>query len=149
NSGEMMGKAALLYLEEATKHAEIAAIKAGIEGGANVPYQPLNKYLVDYSLKGPEEVRQLAAMAVSDPRSVSLPAVREQVEPQMAQVRRGAMEPPRRVQVSDPIIDLWAKVNWIVPKTEEQQRLFFNIMVPRFEKYVAPEQVAAMSDPAQ
>lgn len=148
-AGEMMGKAALLYLRQAVKGGDLTEIRIGLEGGSNVPYQPLTAFLVDYSLKGPEEVRQLAASAVSDPRAVSLPAVPEQVEPQMAQIRRGAMEPPRRAQVSDPIIDLWARVNWVVPRTEEQQRLFFDILIPTFDRYVAPEEIAALSDPAR
>jgi hypothetical protein len=148
-SGEMMGKAALIFLERSVAQNNLALVRAGIEGGANVPYQPLNKFLVDYSLKGPEELRQLAASAVSDPRSVSLPAVPEQVEPQMAQVRRGAMEPPRRPQVSEPILNLWARVNWNVPKTEEQQRRFFDIMIPRFDHYISTPEIQAIADPAK
>jgi hypothetical protein len=149
NSGEMMGTATLIYMEQATRQSDFNRIRVGLEGGANVPYSPLNQFLVEYSLKGPEELRQLAAAAVSDPRSVSLQAVPEQVEPQMEQVKRGAMEPARRSQVSDPILSLWARVNWVIPKTEEQQRNFFNIVVPRFEKYTSPEQLAQMTDPVQ
>ncbi len=145
-SGEMMGLATLVYLNQTTQHADLAAIRAGLEGGSNVPYPPLNQYLVEYSLKGPEELRQLAAAAISDPRSVSLQAVPEQVEPQMVQVRRGAGEPARRPQISDPILNLWARVNWIIPKTEEQQRNFFNIIIPKFETYASPEELAQMTD---
>ena len=148
NSGEMMGKAALIVLNAAVKGKSEIAIRLGIEGGANVPYRPLNEWLVNYSLTGPESLRQIAAQAVSDPRSVSLPAVPEQVEPQMAQIKRGAMEPPRRPQISDPIVELWAKVNWIIPKSEEQQRRFFDILVPQFSTYRSPEQLAQITDPA-
>ena len=87
-----MGKAALAYLGVVSKSSDTVAIRAGIEGGANVPFQPLTNYLVNYSLQGPEELRQLAASSVSDPRSVSLAAVPELVQPQLAQVKRGAME---------------------------------------------------------
>jgi hypothetical protein len=149
NSGEMMGKAALIYLADAVKSGDLTRIRIGLEGGANVPHQPLTAFLVNYSLKGPEEVRQLAASAISDPRSVSLAAVPELVEPQLAQIQRGAQEPPRRAQVSDPIIDLWAKVNWTIPKTEEQQRAFFDLIIPRLDHYVSQEQIAAITDPAQ
>lgn len=86
-SSEMMGKAALSYLSRVTATPNLAAIRAGIEGASNVPYQQLTNYLVNYSLKGPEDLRQLAASAVSDPRSVSLAAAPELVGPQLAQVR--------------------------------------------------------------
>ena len=130
-SGEMMGKAALAYLAAAEKRTDMTALRIGLEGAANVPYQPLTDYLVNYSLRGPDELRQLASSAVSDPRSVSLAAVPELVEPQLAQVMRGAMEPPRREQISDPILTLWSRVNWVIPKTNEQQRNFFSLIIPR------------------
>jgi len=149
NSGEMMGKASLAYLQDAIKGTDIKRIMAGIEGGSNVPHQPLTAFLVDYSLKGPEELRKMSSEAVGDPRSAKLAAVPEQVEPQMAQIKRGAAEPSRRPQISDPIINLWAKVNWIVPKTEEQQRNFFNLIVPKFETYYSAEQIAGMGDAAK
>jgi hypothetical protein len=148
-AGEMMGKAALVYLDKTTRAPDLAAIRAGIEGASNVPYQELTNYLVNYSLKGPEQLRQVAASAVSDPRSVSLAAVPELVQPQLAQVKRGAAEPARRAQLSDPILDLWSKVNWTIPKTEEQQRAFFDLMIPRFDKYLSPSEVAAILDPAK
>jgi hypothetical protein len=148
-SGEMMGKAALAYLAAAEKRADLTALRVGLEGAANVPYQPLTDYLVNYSLRGPDELRQLASSAVSDPRSVSLAAVPELVEPQLAQVMRGAMEPPRRVQISDPILNLWSRVNWIIPKTTEQQRNFFSLIIPRLDAYYTPEQLNAITDPAR
>ena len=148
-SGEMMGKAALAYLATAEKRADLTALRVGLEGAANVPYQPLTDYLVNYSLRGPDELRQLASSAVSDPRSVSLAAVPELVEPQLAQVMRGAMEPPRREQISDPILNLWARVNWVIPKTNEQQRNFFSLIIPRLDAYYTPEQLNGMTDPAK
>ena len=152
-SGEMIGKAALLFLNRHSQPSkspgELALLKAGIEGGSNVPYQPLTAFLVDYSLKGPEELRQLASSAVSDPRSVSLAAVPELVGPQLAQILRGANEPPRRPQLSDPILDLWGKVNWNIPKTEEQQRNFFDLVIPKLDRYLSPEEIAKIADPAK
>ena len=47
----------------------------------------------------PEQLRQVAASAVSDPRSVSLAAVPELVQPQLVQIKRGAQEPARRGQL--------------------------------------------------
>ncbi len=148
-SGEMMGKAALSYLTAAESKTVLTEMRVGLEGSANVPYQPLTDYLVKYSLRGPDELRQLASSAVSDPRSVSLAAVPELVEPQLAQVMRGAMEPPRREQISDPILALWSRVNWIIPKTTEQQRNFFSLIIPRLDTYYAPGQLDALNDPAK
>ncbi len=145
-AGEMMARAVMAYLREATGSADMRAIRTGLEGAANVPDRALAAWLVDYSLKGPEELRQLAAGSVSDPRSVMLAAVPELVEPQIAQVRRGAMEPARRPQISDPILDLWMRVNWVVPKTEEQQKAFFDLMIPRFARFLSPEEVAKEPD---
>ncbi len=148
-SGEMMGKAALAYLATAEQRADLTALRVGLEGAANVPYQPLTNYLVNYSLRGPDALRQLASSAISDPRSVSLAAVPELVEPQLAQVMRGAMEPPRREQISDPILNLWARVNWVIPKTNEQQRNFFSLIIPRLDVYYMPDQLNGMTDPAK
>lgn len=148
-SGEMMGKAALAYLAAAEKRTDMTALRVGLQGAANVPYQPLTDYLVNYSLKGPVELRQLASSAISDPRSVSLAAVPELVEPQMAQVMRGAMEPPRREQISDPILALWSRVNWVIPKTAEQQRSFFSLIIPRLDSYYTPAELNTLADPAK
>ena len=148
-SGDMMGHASIIYLNEVIKKSDLTAIRAGLEGATGVPNQQLTEWLVNYSLKGPDNMRQLAAGAISDPRVVSLPAVPEQVEPQLAQVKRGANEPPRRAQVSDPIVDLWSKVNWNIPKTEEQQIEFFNLIIPKFDKYTSQKDIDAIADPAK
>jgi hypothetical protein len=148
-AGELMGKAALAYLEDGVQRKELDQVRLGLEGAAGVPYQPLTSFLVDYSLNGPDALRQLAANAVSDPRSVKLAAVPELIQPQLAQVLRGAAEPPRRPQISDPILNLWAKVNWVVPKTEEQQKNFFDLLIPKLDRYSSPVEVAALTDPAR
>ncbi|MEP6755396.1 MAG: hypothetical protein ABJA67_07840 [Chthonomonadales bacterium] len=148
-SGDMMGHASVIYLNEVIKKSDLTAIRGGLEGATGVPNKELTEWLVNYSLKGPDNMRQLAAGAISDPRVVSLPAIPEQVEPQLAQVKRGAMEPPRRAQISDPIVDLWSKVNWNIPKTEEQQTEFFDLIIPKFDKYVSQRDIDAIVDPAK
>jgi hypothetical protein len=148
-SGDLIGQAALIVLNDGVKREDVKTIKVGLEGASGVPNKELTEWLVNYSLKGPEELRQLAAGAVSDPRIVTLVAVLEQVEPQLAQVRRGALEPARRAQVSDPIIELWSKVNWSLPEKKEQLKGFFDRMIPRFQNYMTPEQIAAIPDAAK
>jgi hypothetical protein len=149
-AADLFGKAATSYFERiARPGANLQSVRIGLEGASGVPYPPLTDFLMQYALKGPEELRGLAASAVSDPRSVSLPAVPELVEPQLRQVQRGAREPSRRAQLSDPILTLWRRVNWVVPKTEEQQRVFFDLILPRFDRYASAEEIAAIADPAR
>jgi hypothetical protein len=145
-SDALFGPALLAYLERGARGGTPGTIRIGLEGAAGIPHAPLTDFLVSYALKGPEDLRGLAAGAVSDPRSVSLAAVPELVEPQRQQIERGAREPARRAQLSDPILTLWQRVNWNIPKTEEQQRNFFNLMIHRFEQYAAPEAIAATAD---
>jgi hypothetical protein len=145
----LFGTALLAHLERASRDSSPTPIRIGLEGAAGIPHPPLTDFLVAYALKGPEDLRGLAASAVSDPRSVSLPATPELVEPQWRQVERGAREPSRRPQLSDPILTLWQRVNWMIPKTEEQQRNFFDLMIPRLDSYASPAAIAATADPAR
>jgi hypothetical protein len=145
-AGALFGQAATVYLREVEPAKNIPAIRAGLEGAANIPHRPLQEYLIDYTLKAPEELRQVAAASVSDPRSVMLQAATELVEPLIAQVNRGAREPARRASLSDPVIKLFGTVNWVIPADQEQQRHFFNLVIPKFEQYYSPEQIAAETD---
>ncbi|MCE9532256.1 MAG: hypothetical protein K8T89_14220 [Planctomycetes bacterium] len=148
-AGLLFGKAVLAYLEPAAGQQDLAAVRIGLEAASSVPDRDLTDFVLNYSLKGPESLRDIAANAISDPRSVKLAAVPELVEPQLAQVQRGALEPPRRPQVSDPILRLWSKVNWVIPATEEQQRNFFTLLIPKFDNYQSREAIATIADPAR
>ena len=132
-SSALFGKAALMRVKRHEDAKDIDALRLGLEAATGIPHAPLTDFLVNYSLSGPESVRQLAAGAVSDPRSVRLAAVVELVGPQREQVDRGAREPGRRAQLSDPILDLWSKVNWDIPNPREQQRAFLDLLIPRFD----------------
>ncbi len=148
-AGALMGQAALVYLRDAIPAGQTPVIRAGLEGAANVPHRPLQEYLIDYALKAPEELRQTAAAAVSDPRSAMLQAATELVEPLIQQVRRGANEPSRRANLSDPVIKVFSSVTWVIPADLEQQRHFFDLMVPRLDRYVSPAEIAATADQAK
>lgn len=148
-AGALFGQAATVYLRDVEPSKNIPAIRAGLEGAANIPHRPLQEYLIDYTLKAPEELRQVAASSVSDPRSVMLQAATELVEPLIAQVKRGAMEPARRASLSDPVIKLFGTVNWVIPADKEQQRHFFDLIVPKFDQYYSPQQLAAEADPSK
>jgi len=149
NSGAMFGQAVVVYMREVQPTGNKQAILAGLEGAANVPHGPLQEYLIDYALKAPEDLRRAAAAAVSDPRSASLQAATELVEPLISQVRRGAAEPARRATLSDPVLKLFGAVNWVIPADQEQQRHFFDLMIPKLDHYASPDEIRATADPAQ
>lgn len=107
-------------------------LRLGLEGAANVPNRDLQGKLIEYSLHGPEELRPIAAGSISDPKSAQLVAVPEALEPLLGQILRGAAEPDRRAQLSDPLFKLFARVRWIVPQTVEQQRQALGFLIPQF-----------------
>jgi hypothetical protein len=148
-AGALFGQSVLVYLREVQGGTNENGIRAGLEAAANVPHGPLQEFLLDYALKGPEALRQVAAAAVSDPRSAMLQAATELVDPLVAQICRGAMEPGRRATLSDPVVRLFGVVNWIIPKNTEQQRRFLDLLVPKLDHYASPAQLAAMPDPAK
>ncbi len=134
-SAEMMGKALLPYWQAAEERNDPDAIRLALEASANVTYDPLQKKVLHYSSAGPENLRTLASTSLADPRVISLPATQEFVEPLVDQMLRGAQEPERRAELVAPLTRLFARARWNIPKTEEQQRIFFGLIVPTF----APE----------
>ncbi|MFL2865597.1 MAG: hypothetical protein ACJZ8Y_10320 [Pirellulaceae bacterium] len=122
---------------------------ATLEGSANIPNEELQQILVDLSINGPEHIRPLASESISDPRLVSLIAVPEQLEPMLAQLWRGAMDPPRRKELSEPILKMIAKVRWIIPQSEEQKDELLQFLVPNLDGYLTDEQITALQDDAE
>lgn len=120
--------------------------KATLEGAANIPDEALQEKLVDYSINGPERFRALASASISDPRLVSLIAVPEQLEPMYAQLWRGAYEPPRRPELSAPILKMYSKVRWIIPETEEQKNEILAFIIPKLGKYMPASEIEALQD---
>lgn len=131
-SSDAIGKAVYAYWDWLRPDAPKAHLKLALEAAANVIHEPLQKKLLDFSTTGPEEYRTLAATSLADPRVITLNAAQEFVEPLMEQVHRGAKEPERRVELVNPIIKLFARARWNMPKTEEQQSIFYKLLVPEF-----------------
>jgi hypothetical protein len=129
-SVEMMGKATL-RLWNKTAAADIPELRLVMEGAANVAYQPLQDKIIDYSTHGPEELRTLAAAAVSDPSAVTLPAVQEKVEPLVEQIHRGAQDYDRRQTLAQPVLRLFSRARWAMPKTTEQRELLYRLLIPK------------------
>ncbi len=132
NAKEMVGKAVLPYWEAAEKTNNDTALRLAIEASANAVYEPLQKKVLGYSANGPENLRTLAATSLSDPRVITLPATQEFLEPLISQIHRGAKEQERRAELAGSLIKLFSRARWDVPKTEEQQRIFFGLLVPVF-----------------
>ena len=131
-SAEMVGKAVLPYWELAEKSKDDGATRLAIEASANAVWDPLQKKVLGYSASGPEQLRTLAATSLSDPRVITLPGTQEFLEPLVEQIQRGAQAPVRRAELAGPLIKLFSRARWDIPKTEEQQRTFFQLLVPGF-----------------
>jgi hypothetical protein len=132
NAAEMVGKAVLPYWESAEQLKDESATRLAIEASANAVWDPLQKKVLGYSASGPEHLRTLAATSLSDPRVTTLPGTQEFLEPLVAQIHRGAQEPERRAELAGALIKLFSRARWDIPKTEEQQRTFFDLLVPGF-----------------
>ncbi len=131
-STELMGKAAM-HLWSKTNAADIPELRLILEGSANVAYQPLQDKIIDYSTAGPEVLRTIAAAAVSDPTAVTLPAVQEKIEPLVEQILRGALDYDRRQTLAQPVLKLFSRAKWAVPKTVEQRELLYRLLIPKFK----------------
>ncbi|NDD64488.1 MAG: hypothetical protein EBZ36_11020, partial [Acidobacteria bacterium] len=130
-SASLFGKAAL-RLWNGTGEKDLAGIRLVLEGAAGVGYTPLQDRVINYSTSGPESLRTIAAAAVSDPSTVTLPATEEKVGPLVEQIHRGAQDYDRRQTLAAPVMRLLARANWAVPKTTEQRQILYNLLVPRF-----------------
>ena len=131
-SSDAIGKAVMTFWSSAESAKNKDNLKLAIESAANVLHDPLQKRLVDYSSTGPEDLRTLASTSISDPRLISLNGTQEFLEPLMEQFYRGANEPERRAEISGPLVKLFSRARWNLPKTEEQQRIFYKLMLPTF-----------------
>ncbi|MEZ5353591.1 MAG: hypothetical protein R2762_13215 [Bryobacteraceae bacterium] len=140
-SSDAVGKAVYAYWNSPPAGASEDHVRLSLEAAANITYEPLQKKLLDASTNGPEQFRTLAATSLADPRVITLNAAQEFVEPLMEQVHRGATEPERRVELVNPILKLFARARWNMPKTAEQQKIFYKLLVPEF-----PEDRAALPE---
>jgi HEAT repeat protein len=133
-SSNLFGKAAFRYFQQAEAAKDLPKLRLVLEGAAGIPYTPLQDRLIDYSTSGPEELRTLAAAAVSDPSTVTLPGTQELVQPLVDQILRGAQDYDRRQTLAQPVLKLFSRARWSVPKTTEQQLLLYSFLVPKYVK---------------
>ncbi|MBX3277647.1 MAG: HEAT repeat domain-containing protein [Acidobacteria bacterium] len=144
-SSEMMGKAALRVWGR-TAEADYAELKLVLEGASGVGYEPLQERVINYSTHGPVELRTLAAAAVSDPTTVTLPATQEKVQPLVDQIYRGAVDDGRRQTLAQPVLRLLARAKWAVPQTVEQQEILYSLLVPKHSPEPTSEEMAKIRE---
>jgi HEAT repeats/Squalene-hopene cyclase C-terminal domain len=152
-SSEMMGKAALLLWKssEGAKtdtSTDLSEMRLLLEGASGIAYQQLQDRVIEYSTHGPEELRTLAAAAVSDPSAVTLPATQEKVQPLVEQIYRGAQDYDRRQTLAQPILKLFSRAHWNVPKTVEQQEILYSLLIPKHTKEPAADELGRIRDAA-
>ncbi len=135
NAAPMMGKAVLAFWDRSERANDSMRVKLSIEAAANIIYDPLQKKLLSYASTGPENLRTLASTSIADPRLITLPASQEFMEPLMEQFRRGAGELERRSELVSPLVNLFRRARWNMPKSDEQQAIFYKLLLPTW----APE----------
>ena len=141
HSTELMGKAAVRVWDK-TAADDLPALRLMLEGASNVAWTPLQDRVIEYSTKGPEVLRTIAAAAVSDPSAVRLPATQEKVEPLVEQILRGALDYDRRQSLAQPVLRLFSRAHWDVPKTVEQQQLLYSLLIPKHNKQPDAAEIA-------
>ncbi|MGH9631878.1 MAG: hypothetical protein ACRD7E_26530, partial [Bryobacteraceae bacterium] len=133
HSSEMAGKAVMAYWTKAEKEQDADCVRLSVEAAANAAYDPMQKKLLDYAVSGPEHLRTIAATSASDPSMTSLPGTQEFLEPLIQQLNRGAADKDRRSALAAPIIRLFTRARWNIPKTQEQQDIFYGLLKPRLD----------------
>jgi Squalene-hopene cyclase C-terminal domain/HEAT repeats len=148
-SADLFGKAAFRHFRKMEAAKDLAGLQLVLEGSNGIPYPPLQDKLIDYSTHGPEELRTLAAAAVSDPSAVTLPGTQELVQPLVEQIHRGAQDYDRRQTLSQPVLKLFGRARWNVPKTVEQQDLLYSLLVPKYPKELDADSLAKVKEAAE
>ena len=150
-SGDLFGEVVLANLQKVealprTEQEYESRLELALMAAANVPDRQLQQKLTTYSLEGPENLRALAASSLSDPKLVQLVAVEEKLEPMHAQLVRGALEPPRRAALSEPLLKLFRRARWLVPETQEQRNGILKYLLPDVSRYREKTEIEKIAD---
>jgi hypothetical protein len=129
----LIGRAVVDYWNRAEAANDEDGTQLAIEAAANVIDEGVQKKLLHYAVKGPEKLRPIASSSLSDPRAVILPASPEFVEPLVDRINKSAANEEGRGQIRRTIVRQLSRARWDIPVSEERQRTFFSLLIPRLD----------------
>ena len=128
-----IGRSLARFWRQAEAAGDSRAIQLSVEGAANVIHEDVQRKLLDYSIKGPEKLRPIAASSLSDPRAVILPTTPEFVGPLVERIHANAKTEDGRRQVTRITVRQLSSARWDMPTSEGRQREFFNLLIPKLD----------------
>ena len=127
-SADFLGKIVLATYEREPNNAEIPWKKIALEGAANVSYEPLEKRLLKLLTTGDIEMVAVAARALVNPQSLSLPADVATLRQLLAKVDR--FLDAGRTEAAEALTNFLARVKWDFDRTSEREELeFYRLLI--------------------
>jgi hypothetical protein len=128
-----IGRSIDRFWQAAEAAGDEEAIQLSIEAAANVIHEGVQQKLLDYSVKGPEKLRSIAANSLSDPRAVILPTTPEFVGPLIERIHANAQTEEGRRQVTRITVRQLSSARWDMPASPGRQREFFSLLIPTLD----------------
>ncbi|MCI0357479.1 MAG: HEAT repeat domain-containing protein [Planctomycetaceae bacterium] len=129
----VIGRAISRFWQQAEAAGDSRAVQLSVEAAANVIHEGVQNKLLDYSIKGPEALRPIAASSLSDPRAVTFPTTPEFVGPLIERIHANAQTEEGRRQISRTTVRQLSQARWDMPTSEGRQREFFNLLIPKLD----------------
>ena len=141
-SADFIGKIVLSTYEREPDDAQVPWRKIALQGAANVSYEPLEKRLLDLLTTGDIEMVAVAARALVNPRSLSLPADLKTLRQLLAKVNR--FLDAGRAEDAEALTNFLARVKWDFERVSEREELEFYRMLISGGPAQAPVPSAAL-----
>ena len=141
-SADFIGKIVLSTYERELDDAQVPWKKIALQGAANVSYEPLEKRLLDLLTTGDIEMVAVAARALVNPRSLSLPADLKTLRQLLAKVNR--FLDAGRAEDAEALTNFLARVKWDFERVSEREELEFYRMLISGGPAQAPVPSAAL-----
>ena len=127
-SADFLGKVVLSTYEREPDDAEIPWKKIALEGAANASYEPLEDRLLELLATGDIEMVAVAARALVNPRSLSLPADVKTLRQLLAKVDR--FLEAGRTEDAEALTNFLARVQWDFERVSEREELeFYRLLI--------------------
>ena len=127
-SADFFGKVVLSTYERERDDGEIPWKKIALEGAASVSYEPLEKRLLELLTTGDIEMVAVAARALVNPRSLSLPADLKTLRQLLAKVDR--FLEAGRTEDAEALVNFLARVKWDFDRVSEREELeFYRLLI--------------------